>query len=135
MNQPEETSAEKLPAVSGKIYTFHKDMVTALKKSGVLILSSLTPTKCDAIHMTMGVSGEAGELLDAVKKWTMYEKDMDRENVLEELGDLEFFLEGLRQTLGISRAETLAKNIEKLGKRYHKGTFTNEQAQERADKQ
>lgn len=38
--------------------------------------------------MATGVSGEAGELLDAVKKSVVYKKPLDRENVVEELGDL-----------------------------------------------
>ena len=51
--------------------------------------------------MVVGVSGEAGELLDAVKKAVIYRKPLDLENVIEELGDLEFYMEGLRQGLEI----------------------------------
>ena len=43
---------------------------------------------------------------------------IDRENVIEELGDLEFYMEGVRQNLGITREETLNHNIQKLSKRY-----------------
>lgn len=113
----------------------HKDMVAALIKDGAQILEELTPEKCHITHMAMGVSGEAGELLDAVKKHVMYNKDIDLENVIEEMGDLEFFLEGLRVAFGITREETLLHNIEKLGKRYGDGKFSNEAAQLRADKQ
>jgi hypothetical protein len=57
------------------------------------------------------------------------------ENVIEELGDLEFYMEGLRQELGISRDLTLDRNISKLSKRYHSATYSDSQAQERADKE
>ncbi len=112
-----------------------KEMVLALKKPGKDIINSLTPEKADAWHMASCIGGEAGELFDAVKKWVVYEKDIDIDNVIEELGDLEFYLEGLRQILEISREITLEQNIVKLSTRYHKLKYSNEQAQNRADKQ
>jgi len=111
-----------------------EEMVAALVKPGLDIIRSLSPTKADLLHMAVGVSGEAGELLDAVKKHVIYDKALDRENVIEELGDLEFYMEGVRQNLGITRGETLEANIAKLGKRYSAGAYSDKQAQERADK-
>jgi hypothetical protein len=55
-------------------------------------------------------------------------------NVVEELGDLEFYLEGVRQQLQISRDETLRANINKLNIRYRSGSYSNQHAQERTDK-
>ena len=109
-------------------------MVAALAKPGEAILSSLTPDRCHLLHMAVGVSGEAGELLDAVKKATIYGKPLDRENVIEELGDLEFYMEGLRQGLGITREETLQANVAKLGARYAAGKYSDKAAIARADK-
>lgn len=115
----------------------HAAMVHHLKKPGEAIQAQLTPDKVDVLHMAVGISGEAGELLDAVKKHTVYNKELDRKNIVEELGDLEFYMEGLRQRLKISREETLEANIDKLatGKnaRYKDG-YTDAAAQARADK-
>lgn len=113
----------------------HSDMVQNLVKKGYDILKTLTPEMAHNWHMATGVSGEAGELLDAVKKYAIYNKPIDLENVIEELGDLEFYMEGLRLGLGITREQTIVANIEKLGKRYHSGKYTDAQAQDRADKQ
>ena len=113
----------------------HPKMVSQLAKSGDLIASELSPQKAHLWHMATGVAGEAGEILDAVKKVAIYNKPMDRENLLEELGDLEFYLEGLRQSAGITRDEVLAANITKLGKRYKNHQYSDTQAQERADKE
>ena len=112
----------------------YNKMVAALSKSGELIKEELTPEDCHALHMAVGVSGEAGELLDAIKKAVIYRKPIDLENVIEELGDLEFFMEGLRQAYGISRKATLAANINKLSKRYQGLLYTDKAAQTRADK-
>lgn len=112
----------------------HDEMVRALKKDGAIIASELTGPEADLWHMSSCICGEAGELFDAVKKRVVYRKPLDRENVVEELGDLEFYLEGLRQNLGITREETIAANIAKLGKRYEGLRYSDEAAQQRADK-
>lgn len=112
----------------------HADLVRALKKPGADILAQMTAEKADLDHMAMGIAGEAGELVDAIKRFTVYSKPLDRENVIEELGDLEFFMEGLRQNLGITRDETLAHNTAKLMVRYSSGSYSDQQAQGRADK-
>ena len=114
-------------------------MVATLVKPGSDIIESLTPAKANTLHMAVGVAGEAGELLDAIKKHVVYNKPIDRENIVEELGDLEFYMEGLRQELDISREECLEYNIKKLltsdKARYKLGTYTDNQAQARADKE
>lgn len=113
----------------------HPHLVRVLNKPGGQIAAQLTANDAVLIHMVMGIAGEAGELLDAIKKPTIYRKEIDRENVIEELGDLEFFMEGLRQTLGITREETLEHNIIKLSKRYVNLTYNDDAAQQRADKE
>lgn len=87
----------------------------------------------DMAHMAVGVSGEAGELLDAIKKYWVYNKPLDRTNVIEELGDLEFYLAGMRLLLGVTRDQVLEANYEKLKVRYADG-YSDEAAQQRADK-
>ena len=110
------------------------EMVKVLAKDGASILEEMSADQANMLHMAVGVSGESGELLDAIKKNVIYQKPLDRENVVEELGDMEFYMEGLRQGLGITREETLEHNIEKLGKRYEGFKYSNDAAQSRADK-
>ena len=112
----------------------HPDMVRSLVKPGANIIANLTPAAADAWHHATGISGEAGELLDAIKKHVIYNKPLDRDNVIEELGDLEFYMEGLRQNLGVTRQETIAANINKLSVRYAGLKYSDKAAQERADK-
>ena len=116
----------------------HARMVDLLKKDGGTIRHEMSSLQADLLHMTVGVSGESGELLDAVKKHVIYQKDLDLENVIEELGDIEFYLQGIRSILNVSRNDTLKHNLDKLltGKnaRYAEGVYSNQQAQDRADK-
>lgn len=111
----------------------HGNLVLALAKPGHTIAAELMPADCHLIHMAIGISGESGELLDAIKKAVIYRKPLDRANVVEELGDLEFYMEGLRQGLGITREEVLEANITKLRKRYGE-RYSDIAAQVRADK-
>lgn len=112
----------------------HADMVKQLAKPGLQIATEMSGNDAHLLHMAVGISGESGELLDAVKKSVFYRKPLDRENVIEELGDLEFYMEGLRQGLSITREETIEANISKLGVRYKGHSYSDAQAQYRADK-
>lgn len=111
----------------------HADLVRNLAKDGEVIRTELSAGEAHTIHMMMGICGEAGELLDAIKKSAIYRKQLDRENVIEELGDMEFYMEGLRQGLGITREETLVQNIKKLTRRYG-DKYSDDAAKNRADK-
>jgi len=120
------------------IELLHPEMVQRLVKSGALILETLTPEKVNLWHAATGISGEAGELLDNIKRHVVYNKPFDRENVVEELGDLEFYMEQVRQGTGITREETLQHNHTKLADkdkgRYAQG-YSDAAALNRADKQ
>lgn len=114
--------------------TDYEVFTLSINKKGEEILKDLSPEKAEMIHMAVGVSGEAGELLDAVKKHVIYGKELDLENVIEEMGDIEFYLSVLRSLLAVSREEVIKHNMDKLSKRYPKGSYSNEDAINRADK-
>lgn len=78
----------------------YNDMVAALIKDGSLILASLTPEKCNALHMAVGIAGEGSEMLGCflAEGLSMF----DRVNAVEEFGDMEFYVQGLIVELGIT---------------------------------
>lgn len=69
-------------------------------------------------HMVIGLSTEAGELLDAYKKHKFYGRDLDEQNIKEEIGDLMWYLIQLCEEVGYSLDEAKIDNIQKLKKRY-----------------
>lgn len=109
-------------------------MVATLVKPGEAIVGSLTPENAHLWHMATGVAGEAGELLDAIKKVVVYQKEPDIKNIIEELGDLEFYMGALRTALNLNRDDILEANIGKLGRRYEGHRYSDDAAQARADK-
>lgn len=117
-----------------ELLTQFDKMTLALAKAGSQIKEEITPEQASMLHMAVGISGESGELLDCIKKHTIYQKPLDVENVKEELGDLLFYMSNLMQSVGLTFEEILQHNIDKLSVRYSSGSYSNEQAQERADK-
>lgn len=87
-----------------------------------------------ALHAALGCAGEAGELADAIKKEYIYGKVRDRENIVEELGDLRFYMQAVMNHYGISESEVLQANGDKLAKRYNGLRYSDAAAINRADK-
>lgn len=108
--------------------------VDKLTKPGDEILAEMTPFKAHLLHMALGAMTEVGEIGTTIKAHVFYGKELDLENLTEEFGDLEFYIEGLRSKLEIYRSQVLAHNVKKLSKRYAKG-YSNEAAINRADKE
>ena len=88
----------------------------------------------ESMHAALGVCGEAGELGDAIKKHIIYNKPIDRPNIVEELGDLQFYVAAIMNLYDISYSEVFQGNADKLSKRYVGLKYTDRAAIDRADK-
>jgi NTP pyrophosphatase (non-canonical NTP hydrolase) len=97
-------------------------------------MPQVTPEQMHLLHMAIGIFGEAGEMLEAIANHVISGEPLNLENVREEGGDLEFYLEGLRQGLNASREDWLQGNIDKLSVRYEGLQYSDSAAQTRADK-
>jgi len=69
-------------------------------------------------HMIIGISTEASELLDAYKKHRFYGRELDKQNLKEELGDICWYLYQLLDELDYNIEQAKIDNITKLRKRY-----------------
>lgn len=90
-------------------------------------------TKYQQLHAALGLSGEVGELVDALKKSIFYNRPLDVENVKEEVGDMLWYAAILLESIGSSFEEVMKMNHDKLEKRYPTG-FSEKLATERLDK-
>ena len=111
----------------------YSSFVAGRTKPGDDIVQQLTSTKAELLHYALGVAGEAGEIVDVVKKHCIYGQALDVEHLVEELGDMEFYLEALRQKINTAREAVLFSNMEKLAKRYPT-SYSDVDAAARADK-
>jgi len=89
--------------------------------------------KNETLHGIIGVAGEAGELIDAMKKALFYGQELDLENIKEELGDILWYVAAIIRSEGWSFEEIMQQNIDKLKIRYPI-KFTTEDSIIRADK-
>ena len=91
----------------------HPELVAALVKPGNDILAGLTAESADLWHAATGVAGEGTEICLAFLNFAI-EGTLDKENLVEELGDMEFYLQQLRTNVGIERDELEGTDAEFL---------------------
>jgi NTP pyrophosphatase (non-canonical NTP hydrolase) len=70
------------------------------------------------IHAFLGLASEVGEVADALKKHIIYGKALDEVNILEEGGDLEWYVALMLTAVKKTMEECMQKNIDKLRARY-----------------
>ena len=89
-----------------------------------LAMTTLNPNldpKDVLINGVMGLCGESGEAIDIVKKWLAQGRELDKEKLAKELGDIAWYLAETAYALGIPLEDILQANIDKLRKRYPEG--------------
>ena len=70
------------------------------------------------LHAAIGMCTEVGELQDAIKKHLIYDRPLDRVNVVEELGDVLWYLVLAADACGVSLEDVMRVNAAKLARRY-----------------
>ncbi len=89
-----------------------------------LAMTTLNPdlSKKDVlINGVMGLCGESGECIDIVKRHLAQGHELDRDNLIKELGDVAWYLAETAFALDVELEEVFIRNIEKLKKRYPEG--------------
>ena len=82
------------------------------------------------INGVMGLCGESGEVIDIVKKHLSQGHPLDKEHILDELGDVAWYLAETAYALDTDLNTVLENNIKKLKKRYPNG-FDSEKSMSR----
>lgn len=80
----------------------------------------------------LGLAGEAGEVADTVKKAVFHRHELNRDELIKELGDVLWYVAALCSKLDVSLSEVMERNIAKLKKRYPEG-YTSAASKVRAD--
>lgn len=87
----------------------------------------------DRVFMaSMGLAGEAGEVVDELKKVHFHDKPYDRDKLLRELGDVLWYLAELATAHELSLQDVAHANLEKLRKRHGGETFKPHAEQDRS---
>lgn len=75
----------------------------------------------------LGLTGEAGEVADIIKKRVGHGHPLDSYEVMKELGDVLWYLAVLSHRIGCSLEQVAVANVEKLKARYPEG-FSSERS-------
>ena len=92
---------------------FTKDVIRTVNKT-------LEPNE----HITnaaLGLTGEAGEVAEIVKKAMFQGHSLNREKIAEELGDVMFYVAYMVDTIGMTLDQIMSQNVTKRRNRYPDG--------------
>ena len=94
------------------------DRLVALDEKGANIERLLTAA--------VGINAEGGEFMEIVKKMVFQGKPFNEDNkdhLIIELGDIMWYVAQACMALEVSLDEVVARNVQKLAKRYPEGAF------------
>ena len=113
-----ETFVDAVTSDASKDFVNLADRMVELDGQGANIERLLTSA--------VGMSAEAGEFTEIVKKMVFqgkpYNED-NREHLIIELGDILWYVAQATQALGVSFNDVIETNVKKLEKRYPSGEF------------
>lgn len=82
-----------------------------------------TDDQAEMGRICLGLCGEAGEVAELIKKYMRGDGLLDQSKVVDELGDITYYIAILAHRLGYSFEYVLQRNMEKLAARHAKGSI------------
>lgn len=102
----------------------YQELSTRTMREGSFLMKSL--------NCALGMSGEVGEVIDMIKKSTFQGHELNKPDLVEELGDVMFYVCNLATIYHIDMSKVLQCNVDKLRIRFPEG-FSEEASKQRAD--
>lgn len=75
------------------------------------------PAAHKIVYPALGLAGEAGEATEKVKKWLRGDRELDKEGLIKELGDVMYYITALANDIGYSLQDVIDTNVKKLTER------------------
>jgi len=87
----------------------------------LLALRTANKDKDLVLNGALGLSGESGEVADIVKKHLFQGHELNQDKIIDELGDVLWYIAIMAKGIGVGMEEIAKHNVEKLKKRYPNG--------------
>lgn len=84
------------------------------------------------VNGALGLCGESGEVADHIKKTFFQGHILDKAKIVEELGDVAWYIAVMAHAIDVDLETVLTNNIEKLKRRYPDG-FSEERSVNRTE--
>jgi len=137
--KPEEVDRVNIREELGDLFFYMEQIV---QRSGIAIdwdgadeiarHAIISPDQILPVGASLAI--HASQVLDSIKKVALYNKPLDQELLTNQMGALAASAITLGYMFGLAHHECLAANIVKLSKRYASLSYSDQQAQDRADK-
>ena len=95
--------------------------INEYQKKAMEFLNPQLNEKNILINGVMGLCGESGEVIDIVKKHLAQGHELNKDKIIEELGDVLWYVAEVAYVLDVKLEDVFTLNIEKLSKRYKNG--------------
>lgn len=83
-------------------------------------MPNLTTRQVRILNWALGL-GEVGELQNIIKKWVFHGHSEDREAIIDELGDILWYVANIAYDIDASLSMVMDHNVKKLRARYPEG--------------
>lgn len=93
----------------------------AFQQAARRTMNASLPAEQLLLDAAAGLAEEAGEVLGAVRKHVFQARTLDREALVEELGDALWCVAAAAAAAGVTLDEVARRNVEKLRARYPDG--------------
>ncbi|HBY20977.1 MAG: hypothetical protein A2Y24_03670 [Clostridiales bacterium GWE2_32_10] len=91
------------------------------EEQALVLQNDINNKKEKIIYAGLGLSGEAGELTDYIKKVMYHGHKLEKEKVIAELGDILWFVTYTASLFDSSLLEVAGSNLKKIYDRYPNG--------------
>ena len=95
--------------------------INEYQRQAMTTLNKDIPEEQILLNAALGLSGEVGEVNDLLKKHLFQGHELDKDRIIEELGDVAWYLAEAATALKIDLNEVLLGNLTKLKKRFPHG--------------
>lgn len=85
------------------------------------------------LNWTVGLAEEVGEILNLVKHQCWGGEDINKGELIKEIGDVLWYLSALASVFNIDLGEAALLNVKKLEKRFKTGNFSLEESKKRRE--
>jgi NTP pyrophosphatase (non-canonical NTP hydrolase) len=86
--------------------------------------TAIYPENAKIFYPCLGLAGEVGEICEKIKKHVRDGRELDKEDLTKELGDVLWYLSALSGDLGINLEDVAVKNYEKLKSRMERNVIS-----------
>lgn len=95
-----------------KLHEYQKQATRTIKEG---------PKQQQLVNFGLGITGEAGEVADIIKKHVFHGHELNKQELIKELGDVLWYVAGIASTINVSLEDIAFMNLDKLLQRYPDG--------------